>query len=196
MADIIKQLLQRSHRTLVQSSFGLLYPQVYRITPYAWDFDGLPDNPQNMRPAASPWDQPYYSFDESGSNMHIRWSRVKATPILGLDDKSDSGWIFVRHHKTSEEANGYYEGLKDFFKWSDAADYDISFAVTRTTQGFFTLHRRVTRRPQDNRLAIYVAIHPDAEKPDYHGEIDEFQIVLPDGSISTDSNKLFEDMDD
>lgn len=191
MADIIYKLLQRSHRTLVVSSFGLLYPQVYRITPYGWDSPG--DRPENAVAATVP-SEPYYSFDEEGSNMPIRWSKVKATPIKGLDSETDSGLLFIRHHETADEASGYFEALNDFYRWSDRADYDLSFAATQTQQGFFTLHRRIVRQPKHNRLAVYVAIHPDAKRPDYGGDIDQFQIVMPDGSISTDSDQLYEDM--
>lgn len=186
MHDEIRKMLRRSHSTLIKSSFGLLFPQVYRIIPYPWESLDL------KAPSKTP-QEPYYSFDEEGSNLG-GWAKVVATPIKGLDSAADKGLLFVRHHATGDEASGYYEGLKDFYLWSDQAEHDLSFAVTQTEQGFFTLHRRLTKLPRHNRLAIYVGIHPDAEKPGYFGDIDEFQIVMPDGSVSTDSNQLYEDL--
>lgn len=192
MSDFIQRLLKRSHRTLVSSSFGLLFPQVYRIIPYSFEAEPM------MRGEMIPSNEPsplYYSFSETGENG-VKWSRVKVTPILGLDDPADSGWIYIRHHATEELVEGYYEGIKDFDLWSDEAQYDLSFDVAKTEQGYFTLHRRLKRLPQHDRIAIYAAIRPESREPGYRGEIDEFIVVKPDGSVTNDSDWLYEDYEE
>lgn len=159
---------------------GVAFPQVYRISGVYFDTGENGALVPGQKTAL-----PCYSLspDETGG---LAATTVEA--IRGFTPGVDDGWLFVRHHMDRVAIEGYLDAIMDFDREDNSR---AARAIYRTEHGLFSLiHRPPAVGCQDN-LVVYITKVPEVTPSGFGtGWRDHFQIVLPDGSISEDSELL------
>lgn len=182
----------KDYRTAVRDSKNhVTFPQLYRVTGFCFD-----DRVDALVPTDNPG-LPSYTLD---GNSDCGWANATRTPIKGFDASIDKGWLFIRHHMRAEFVEGYLDAHMDYDigRFSESEDR----LVFRTEKGLFTLARRTPTEGAPDSLVIYVTKiadpsinHPIAGQFS-NGWIDHYTIVLPDGTVTEDSDILYNPDDD
>ena len=174
MAEIV-QLNQ--YRTLVKGSNGVKFPQLYR----ARGFYHESNEPSPL----------FYTLDETTTGG---FANTTHEPIKGFDTTLDSGWLIIRHHMTDELAEGYFDAVYD--KKVGREDQQIPDYLFKTATGIFSLQHRECTPGAPDHLVMYVTKVPEPMSAARfglgNGWMDEYQVFLPDGSSTFDSDILYD----
>jgi hypothetical protein len=180
----------KQYQTTVRSTTGIRFPQLYRMYGYCYDEKEFG---KGNSVVGEKYPHPMYSLtpEDKGTN----WAKLDVTPIKGFDPALDKGWIIIRHFPKSELADGYCDALFDRFLGSERVMTE--YGVTMTDDGFFTLQKRKPTPGAPDHLVIYACMKPDTNtnpmaRQFSSGWVDELQIVKPDGTITFDSDILYD----
>ena len=184
----------KDYRTIIRSSTHVKFPQLYRLRGEYFDIPAL--EKYDIKRGTGNFSEYFYSFSPTGADVRIQWASIESQPIKGLDPKIDeSGWVIIRHHQNSDIARGHQDALFDRFL---GLERDRSESrIILTDEGHFTLQCRPPTPGAPDHLVIYALMVPDTRTHPIAmkystGWVDEFTIVMPDGTITLDSDILYE----
>jgi hypothetical protein len=154
---------------------GAVFPQVYRVSGFGWDFDD--PVAQTGIVASTKWPVgPFYTLDDTD---HGSLCNTKFEPIDRLDGEDDRGWVIVRHHASETLLDGYMRAFHDME--TPGFDLNIGAIVYHTEQGLFTCINRPANPGRPNRLLIFIGRTTVQLGPLAGMNIDDHKIIDPSG---------------
>ncbi|WP_155904959.1 hypothetical protein [Methylopila sp. M107] len=129
---------------------GVTFPQLFRISGFAWNRAGGPDAEREAHVA--------YAFAEDDIDGV---EDATVAPVDRPDAALDSGWIVVRHHRSLDALDGYFDARRDF-----GLEQDCDIRRLVTSAGVFTVCRRPAPAEGPQSLILYCARVPTEDKDD------------------------------
>jgi hypothetical protein len=153
-----------------------VFPQVYRVTGFAWAFED-PVAETGLVPDTN-FPVVYYTLaDTEGGSL----STPRFEPIEHLDSSVDRGWVIVRHHPSEARMQGFLDGYSD--TRDPGFDQNPGAIVYWTNTGIFTCVHRPAAPKQPDRLMIFIALTVVSSGPAAGLQTETLKIVDCQGNI-------------
>lgn len=155
---------------------GVAFPTIYRARGYCHDrVPGVPGEPGPV----------FYTLSKHDDGGYCK---VTHEAIRGFSPE-DSGWLFLRHHSTRDNVEGYLDALMDL---RQETIEDGGRSIFQTKEGLFSLVHRPAVADRPDKLVVYVTRAPDPHVNHpiagkfSSGWMDHHQIIHLDGSLTED----------
>lgn len=130
------------------SHTGLVFPTLYRVVGYEYDFKAL-ERGVDRRGRAH--ETMYALADVSAEPAQVGLFSATCTPITHLDAQLDHGWVHIIHHANADQAEGYLRAVYDQLDDEEPA----SPMLYKTDHAIFTLLQRNARPGTPDHLIVY-----------------------------------------
>lgn len=185
----------KNYRSTVRNEKNkVAFPLLYRVTGKCWNFVEEAGEVVDAKPSDEPAG-PYYTLSE---DYNLKLADEKHEMITKLDPAIDSGWVIIRHHMREEYIEGYLDAHTDYGS-PELRELTHGAMIFRTKEGLFSVARRPANKGRPDHLIVYITKVADSGIPELGvpaGWIDSVQIVHPDGTVTSNQDLLFEDVDD